>query len=160
MKTKLLWVVIIVLVIIIAVMSAVILGGKDTEPDDTQGIVYEPNGSTVEQVQVGASSPNISIPGWSAIKLPAGKTNAEVSLHNPEENLGYYDLKFSLILKDTEEVIFETGLVQPGNQCNRVELLRQLEPGQYDAILCVQPYTQDTKTPTNNAELAIKLIVE
>ena len=36
----------------------------------------------------------------------------------------------------------------------KVTLEKELEPGEYEAIMMVQPYLQDGKqTPTNNAEL-------
>ena len=131
---------------------------KPSENKPGQGIVFEPNKPT-ESSQ--SALPGISIPGWKAIKLPAGKLGADVSLHNPDANAGYYDLSFTLKLADSEEVIFTTGSIPPGYKCSRVTLTRELEPGNYLATLFVQPYLQDEhQTPTNNAELEILLIVE
>lgn len=105
--------------------------------------------------------PGIAIPGWGSIRLPAGVTEAPVALNNPEANAGWYDMTFELRLKETDEVIFTTGLVSPGQYCNQVTLNRPLEAGEYAAILHVQPYMQDeNQTPTNNADMETTLFVE
>lgn len=104
--------------------------------------------------------PGIAIPGWAGLSFPAGVTEADVPLYNPEANAGWFYLTFSLRLKDTNEVIFSTGLIPPGLYCNKVTLNRPLEVGTYDCIMQVQPYfISDNPTPTNNAELEIKLSV-
>ena len=44
--------------------------------------------------------------------------------------------------------------------CSKVTLTRPLEKGEYPAVLRVQPYRMnDSRTPTNNAELDIVLTV-
>lgn len=145
------------LLIIIAVLLTILF--KPNQETSGQGVVFEPNDA--EQANIGTSLPSISIPGWTAIKLPSGTKEAEVSLHNPEGNAGYYDLSFTLKLADSGEVLFSTGLIEPGYKCSRVTLSRELSPGEYNGILSVQPYLQDeAQTPTNNAELEILLIVE
>lgn len=105
--------------------------------------------------------PDVAIAGWSKITVPANSLKATTSLYNPQENEGYYYLTYELLLKETEEVIFETGLIPPGLSCNEVALSRELEAGNYPAILHVQPYRMDVEqSPTNNANLELMLVVE
>lgn len=157
MSKKFQRVLIALLLAIIAVLLLILFKPNTNTPG--QGVVFEPNDAG--QANIGTSLPNISIPGWTAIKLPSGAKEAEVSLHNPEGNAGYYDLSFTLKLADSGEVLFTTGLIEPGYKCSRVTLSRELSPGEYNGILSVQPYLQDeAQTPTNNAELEILLIVE
>ena len=157
MSKKFQRVLIVLLLAIIAVLLLILF--KPNQETPGQGVVFEPNDT--EQANIGTSLPGISIPGWSAIKLPSGVKEAEVSLHNPEGNAGYYDLSFTLKLADSGEVIFSTGLIEPGYKCSRVTLSRELSPGEYNATLFIQPCLQDEdQTPTNNAELEILLIVE
>ena len=153
--------IVVILLIIIAILLSVMLI-PDHEPSSTgAGVVLEPNSS---QNQVGNDKvqlPEIAIPGWSAIKLPAGVDEADVSLHNPESNKGFYNLSFTLKIAESGDVIFSTGPIEPGFKCSHVALSKKLEPGEYDAVMFVQPYMQDEQqTPTNNAELEILLIVE
>ena len=115
------------------------------------------------------TEPGVAIPGWAVIRLPAGVTEAQVSLQNPEGNADWYYLTFELRLPTVDpdtgeagyEAIFTTGLIPPGEYCNAVTLTRALEPGEYAAVMHVQPYRMDeAQTPTNNADLQTTLVVE
>ena len=107
------------------------------------------------------TEPGVVIQGWTSVKVPASATESNVSLYNPEENAGWYDLTFELRLKETDEIIFTTGLIPPGQYCNKVMLSRPLEPGIYPAILHVQPYyMNEEQTPTNDLNMDVRLIVE
>lgn len=160
MQRKLQSIVIVILLIIISVMFVILVSPKKST-DTGKGIIFEQSISENSNSQVGTSNPGISIPGWGAIKLPAHEKEAIVSLHNPEENAGYYDLSFTLKLKNSNEVIFTTGSISAGYKCSRVTLTQELEPGEYEAIMFVQPYlVGEQHTPTNNAELELLLIVE
>ena len=161
MKKKLPIFIILALVVVIVSLLVVILRISSPKEQQNHGVVLEPNKENSQEVQAGTDLPGIVIPGWTAIKLPAAKMEADVSLHNPDGNSGYYDLSFTLMLAGTDEVIFTTGKIAPGYKCSKVTLEKELEPGKYEAIMMVQPYLQDEKqTPTNNAELEIMIIVE
>lgn len=152
-------VIIAVLLAIIAVLLVKQIRSQEEEPVG-QGVVIEASGDATKG-HIGTTLPEISIPGRTVLELPADVSEADVSLHNPEDNADYYDLSFSLIIKETGETVFTTGLIPPGYQCSRVTLSRNLEDGEYDAILLVQPYLKDeAHTPVNNAELSILLIVK
>lgn len=160
MKKKYKRVIILILMVMVVLLLALLLRSC---PKDTKGIgvTFEPNTGGGEQVSAGTTLPGITIPGWTSVKLPSQSTEADISLHNPETNEGYYSLSFTLKLADTGETIFTTGPIEPGYKCTHVALNRKLESGVYDAVLFVQPYLLDEKqTPTNNAELEILLIVE
>lgn len=103
--------------------------------------------------------PGISIPGWTGIKLKAGETVVNVPFYNPEENGDWFYLTFQLKLKETDEVLFTTGLIPPGQYCNMVSLNTALEPGTYEGILFVQPYMMDNLATTNNLEMPLEIVV-
>lgn len=161
MKTKkTLLGIILVLLIIIAILLVIQIGSSK-EDHSGQGVFLEVNGNDNNPVNAGTALPGVSIPGRTVIELPSGELEADISLHNPETNSDYYDLSYSLIIKETEEIIFDTGLIPPGYKCSHISLNRKLDKGEYDAILFVQPYLKDeTHTPVNNAELSILLIVK
>ena len=120
----------------------------------------DPNAGELITPEPTPVDPGVTITGWGGIKLPAGKLEASTALYNPIENEGWYDMTFELRMAETGEVIFTTGLVTPGQYCNKVTLTRKLEAGQYAGILHVQPYRQDeAQTPTNNVDLDIAIIV-
>lgn len=106
------------------------------------------------------TAPGIAIPGWAGLSLPAGATETDVPLYNPEANADWYYLTFELRLKETDEVIFSTGLIPPGLYCNKVTLSRPLEKGTYECTMVVQPYfIREVPTPTNNAVFDIQVSV-
>lgn len=114
------------------------------------------------------SEPGVAIPGWGSMTLPAGVTEAQTAMQNPPENEGLYYLTFELRLPTVDEatgqegyeVLFTTGLIPPGQYCNKVLLSRALEPGEYAAVVHVQPYRMSDKSPTNNADMETVLIVK
>lgn len=129
----------------------------------------DPNAGELITPSPAPTEPGVAIDGWSRITVPANSLEAAVSLHNPEDNAGWYYLTYELRLKrpenapedEPEEVIFTTGLIPPGLYCNKVTLTRKLEKGVYPAILHVQPYRMNEEmSPTNNADLELLLVVE
>lgn len=94
---------------------------------------------------------NIVLPGF--VELDVNKPGK--LLCNMNEN---FYLQFNIILRDTDEVIYSSGLVEYGNYIDKLKLNREIEKGEYDAIVFIQPY--DIKlNKTNNAKFNIRLII-
>lgn len=86
----------------------------------------------------------------------------ELDLNNPGKalcnlNEDFY-LQFNIILKDSEELIYSSGLVEYGNYINEIKLNKELQKGVHDAFILIQPYDLGLNK-TNNAKFNIKLIV-
>ena len=102
----------------------------------------------------------VTMPGWESLKFPANRENVEVDFYNPESNAGYFHLTFELILKDTGETLYKSGLIKAGDHVRYITLSRGLPAGTYDATLHIQPYSADEAlTAKNNANVSLKLIV-
>lgn len=137
-------------------------------PTATAELEIDPNAGALITPTPAPTEPGVAIPGWGSITLPAGVTEASTTLKNPEANEGWYYLTFEMRLPTVDEetgaesyeVLFTTGLIPPGQYCNKVTLTRALEPGEYNVILHVQPYRISDKTPTNNADMETVLVVE
>ena len=137
-------------------------------PAPTAELEIDPNAGALITPTPAPTEPGVAIPGWGSITLPAGVTEASTTLKNPEANEGWYYLTFEMRLPavdeetgaESYEVLFTTGLIPPGQYCNKVTLTRALEPGEYNVILHVQPYRISDKTPTNNADMETVLVVE
>lgn len=132
----------------------------ETVKSDAKNLEIDENAGEQPLQETEATEPAVAIPGWGSMTIPAGVTEAAASIQNPEENEGWYYLTFELRLKETDEVVFTTGLIPPGQYCSKVTLSREFEPGEYEAVLCVQPYRISDKSPTNNAELETVLLVK
>lgn len=128
-------------------------------PQTTVSLVIDPNISSTPTPA--PPEPGVAIPGWGSIYLPANSLEADADLFNPEANADWYYLTFQLRLKETNDVIFQTGLIPPGKYCTKVTLTHTLAPGNYNGIMHVQPYyIKDPPTPTNNANFEIQIIVQ
>ena len=64
-------------------------------------------------------------------------------------NAECYYMTFGLYLSDGDELLYQSGLVSPGNYIQEMEMTRSLEPGEYDAYVVCQPYRSDKVTETN-----------
>lgn len=154
------------LIIVILIIAIIIL--KRTRGPDNGGVSLYIDKDAGEYVAAtkenNTLTKNVAIPGWGSITIPKNETKVKVEFTNPKENEGLYYLTFELRLPDNSEqgyeVLYTSGLVEPGLYIQNIELSRALEEGTYDAIIHVQPYRMDeNKTPTNNADMQTKLIV-
>ena len=94
---------------------------------------------------------SIILPGFDYLDI----NNPGRMLCNMNEN---FYLQFNIILKDTEEVIYSSGLVEYNSYINNITLIKEIEEGEYEALVFIQPY--DLKgNKTNSALLEIKLEV-
>lgn len=153
------------LVICLAI-AVVILFRKSDRPTDIamsataraeSALRVDPNaGAQVTPTPV----PSVKIPGWLNLTLPKDTLDAPAAFYNPSENSGLYYLTFELMLTETGETVFVTGLIPPGEYCNRIKLNRPLDAGSFPAILHVQPYYMDSLEETNSANMEILLTVE
>ena len=126
------------------------------------GLVVDPNAG--EYVKP-TPAPGVAIPGFGSVMIPANtKELIGINLYNPIENEGWYYLTFKLYLLDengaVSEILYESQLVPPGLYLQDITLSHGLNPGEYDAVMHVQPYRIADKSPTNNADLRLKIIVK
>ena len=135
--------------------------GGDAPDMPTPTRLVDPNAAVYVSPTPRVPEPGIVIPGYELLHLPAGETQADVLLQNPEANAGHYYLTYEIRLKDTDELLCVTGLVPPGQSVQKITLSRALDAGRYEAIIHVQPYRMDDQqSATNNANFRTTLIVE
>ncbi len=152
--------------ILLAVIIAltVILWPKTPDNSGGMGLTVDPySGSFVQPekaVEDTESTGGIAIPGWGSIHIQAGEKLVDVNLENPIDNEGKYYLSFSVHLKGEDKALAETGLIQPGESALKLSLSKALEPGEYEAVVLVQPYRMADGSATNNAEIETILIAE
>ena len=68
-----------------------------------------------------------------------------------------YYMTFGLYLADGDELLYQSGLVAPGNYIQKMEMTRKLKAGEYDAYVVCQPYRADKTTKTNSGVVKITL---
>ena len=73
----------------------------------------------------------------------------------------FYYMTFALYIEGNgeDELIYQSGLVEPGMYIQRMEMTRALKSGTYDAYVLCQPYKSDGRTKTNNGIVKLTLKV-
>ena len=132
--------------------------------DGEGGLKIDTNaGDYVVPVVDSKVEPNVAIPGWGRITLPANTEYVtSVDFYNPEENEGLYYLMFELrLLTDDGGYVslYKSDAVPPGKHIQSIKLNQTLSPGTYNAVIHVQPYRMSDETPTNNANMKTTLVV-
>ena len=109
--------------------------------------------------QEGSVADGIQIPGYKSITIPAGTKDVSVELMNPEENQVYFQISF--YLPDTEETIYTSKMIKPGQHLYEITLEKEMEAGEYPLTVRYDTFSADeAMTPRNGAEVNCTLIVE
>ncbi|MCD7844124.1 MAG: hypothetical protein LUG17_05830 [Clostridiales bacterium] len=106
----------------------------------------------------GEEAVGIKIPGYPSITIPADQETVSVALLNPEGNPCYFT--FTLVLKDTDEVLYTSGMVPPGQAITSITLSRSLEAGEYDAVIQITTASLEDGSAMNGANVEAVLIVQ
>lgn len=90
----------------------------------------------------------IALPGYESLVMAAGSDKLYTALWNPEVNPCYF--KFSLVLKESGEILYESGLVPPGEAVTEVTLSRKMEEGEYPVMVKMDSFSLEDKTQPLN----------
>ena len=114
-----------------AAVAAWYFTSQSGPPLDKAAIAYQmPNGLRNED-------PNqIMLPGFSTLTMNAQTGQVRAALVNPEGNPCYFT--YVIVLKDTQEELYRTGLLEPGTAVTEFTIEKDLEPGSYDIELKVE----------------------
>ena len=92
------------------------------------------------------------------VTVSAGFYEAEIRLINPGENTCW--LTFEIILQETGETVYMSGMVGPSMCIEEIELTKCLERGEHRAALIIRAYEFGGLEPVNSAsgEFVIKSV--
>lgn len=163
-----------ILIGIIICLIAVIIGGaiyftRGTDKDKknkTPDSAFEPNldsnasetASDDENNKEADKPEGIRIPGYPSITIPADTTDIEMNLENPAGNPCYFT--FELVLKDTNETLYTSKMVEPGKAITNVTLSHGLEAGEYPAVIKISTASLEDGSAMNGANVETTLIVQ
>ena len=100
---------------------------------------------------------NILAPGYKDVTFPAGKKDVQIILPNPEGNPCYF--RYVLILKESGETVYRSGLIPPGKVITAITLSRPLEPGQYAMEIRVETFDLEERSSMNGITMDVNLSV-
>lgn len=114
-------------------------------------------------------SKSVTMNGIAQINFKAGQVEQNFILSNSEKNKDicfvvftiYLDNNENGVIDESDEQLYQSGLVQPGYSVSRFNISRSLDAGEYKAIVHQQPYSFDqARTPLNNFVVKTDLIVK
>ncbi len=152
------------ILIIIVILAAVLAAAGifwHTRPKEVTN--YNPGFEAEQELSSdresdGGVEAGIQIPGYKSITIPAGTKDVSVELVNPEENNVYFEISF--YLPDTDETIYTSKLIKPGQHLYDITLNQEMEAGEYSLTVRYAAYSEDENlTPKNGAEVNCTLIV-
>ncbi|MGN0537125.1 MAG: hypothetical protein ACI4M3_04020 [Acutalibacteraceae bacterium] len=123
----------------------------DIDPNAGHWTSMPPEENSSEQV-------GIKIPGYPSITIPADQKDITVLLLNPEGNPCYFT--FELVLKDTNETLYKSKLVPPGQAITNITLSRPLSAGEYNAVIKISTTSLKDQSAMNGANVETVLIVK
>lgn len=84
---------------------------------------------------------SILIPGYEQLKMQADTNILSAVLYNPEENPCYF--RYSIELKETKEVVYQSDLIAPGKAVKLMELSKQMPRGIYPVTIKIDTFALD-----------------
>lgn len=142
------------IVLLLAFSAIVWLFSDSGKPRlDEAAIAYQmPGGVTNEDPS------QIMMPGFGTIKLLQNSQTVNAALANPEGNPCYF--KYVIVLEESQEIIYESGWLEPGTAVTEWEINRELDLGKHPIRIEVQTgslqdYEQKMNEGTINATLEV-----
>ena len=144
-----------VVIIVTAVLAGMKLSRSQQQdtftPDLEQGTSAWSGDQLPDKSADSGEAVGIKIPGYPSISLPANQQTVQVALLNPEGNPCYFTLE--LVLSDTDEVLYTSKQVPPGQMIEEITLTRPLEAGQYNATLRITTASLQDGSAMNGANV-------
>ena len=104
-------------------------------------------------------SAGIEIPGYKSIEIDAGTKDVKIDLTNPESNHVYFEISF--YLPETDETIYTSKLIKPGQHIYDITLEHEMEEGEYPLTIKYATYKADESlAPQNGADVNCTLVVK
>lgn len=142
-----------IFVLIALFIAGFLLAERQKVPGlDKTAVAYEVN------TLVNKDPDQISIPGLKTINATEGETHVKQVLANPNGNPCYF--KFRIFLKETDELLYESGLVEPGKAVMEFDMQRTFDFGKYPIQIRISTLDiKDGKTALNGGVIEGELNV-
>lgn len=153
-------------VVVVAIVIGIVVTQQNTVDEgnwyDNAAQKGQFEGKSKEEIQdalneeVAKGMMNISIAA--VVNFPAGSTEGEARIENIAANP--MDQKITIALKDSDEVVYESGAIAPDQHIQTITLTKALAPGDHAAVATFTGYDRETHKETGKAAAEIVLHVE
>lgn len=121
--------------------------------------------NSIESEETNGSTPNkqidVSLFPFEINVLPVftnGGRKGNIEIKNPENSNYWVNVK--IYIKDTNEFIYESGLLKPGQEIAEASLDKTLAAGSYEAIAYLDVYELDSKTYLGRTSVLISILIQ
>ncbi len=147
--------VIVVAMVAGGVLLGIVLGNRNYA-DDFNGSPVDYDWVLPQGSNPGANQ--IVLPGYGDLLFTAGQKQIEIILPNPKGNPCYF--RYTLLLEETGEILYQSPLIAPGKAVLEIELSRALPKGDYHLTIAIDSISlADGRTPMNGGEHRVLLQV-
>lgn len=137
-------------VIAVVLTGTIILNRNSAAGGEVTSFIPEFETAQTQDIQEASVSKGIQIPGYSTIPVTANSEEISIDLQNPDENEVYFQISF--YLTDTQELIYQSKLIEPGQHLYSITLNHGLEAGEYPLTIQYDTFSMDgSYTPKNGA---------
>lgn len=149
LKTVIIFAVIFILIVAVGVLTFVLVSNKP-EPAiiSENGLKIEPNVITgsnnisleerLAEMQKKVDEGSIGVRMETTLTFETGDSKAVTSIENPARNT--YPFVVAIVITDTKEEVYRSGLIPPDSYINEVKLNTTLEKGSYPATAFFEVY--------------------
>lgn len=123
---------------------------------NTNPIGIAPSGSSISSGQV-----DVSLFPFEINVLPVftnGGKKGNIEIKNPQNSNYWVNVK--VYLKDTNEFIYESGLLKPGQEVAEASLNKTLAAGSYEAVAYLDVYELDSKDYVGRTSILISILIQ
>ena len=158
-KNRKIWIACIgICVVVVAIGAAIYFSRNKGEVTSYPAQFEEDQTKPKSNAKEAGVEAGIEIPGYETIEIASGTKDVKVDLTNPENNQVYFEISF--YLPDTDETIYKSKLIKPGQHIYEITLEHEMEPGEYPLTVKYATYSADeSMTPKNGADVNCTLVV-
>lgn len=167
--TLLLWILLLLLALALLAglafgIRAAVLANAAPEVTTAPTGVVDPNAQLGEgeldvPEHIDTDSAKIDFKGITEMHFVAGSRDQNYIFTNPEGNPCYFQI--TVTLSDTGETIYTSDLLPPGYSISRFQISRELEAGEYAALVHFDTFSFDKEQrPLNNMNFRTTIVVE
>lgn len=152
-RTKILLIGIIAAAVAAAGIAIFLLISKEEEKANTSASVVPWD---VEIQEEAKQEDEILIPGYDSMVMKANTKEQKVNMGNPADNTCYFVIVIRLA--DGTQ-LYQSDYLKPGEGLEEITLERELEVGEYQAVIEYNCYSLEDKSTLNNGSVEFQLNV-